>query len=267
MFDDKWRFHGFCRAHALPVPPTLFVGAKADLDFDRLARELGLPFMVKPADCSGSLGVVTVRDRADLRAIQDDATYPDGALLAQQHVDGWDIDISLLAVHGRLRALACHRVAGCWIEFVADPVLEALAEAMCRRSGYHGVMNVDARIERATGRVLLIESNPRFWATLAAPTGCGLNFLAECVHASSSTADAPRRLAGGRFNQRHPLLQPGAWWTLLADGRERGRLLRASAFDPYSLGRLAADMPAMGSRGLRRAARFVGARVFSPPAA
>ena len=33
-------------------------------------------------------------------------------------------------------------------------------------SHYSGLMNVDARLENGSGRVFLIESNPRFWASL-----------------------------------------------------------------------------------------------------
>ena len=34
-------------------------------------------------------------------------------------------------------------------------------------------MNVDVRLEQGSGKCFLIESNPRFWATLAAPVGFG----------------------------------------------------------------------------------------------
>ena len=66
MLDDKWRFYEFCAANALPVPATRYVGSKANLDFAALEAEFGLPFVVKPTNSSGSIGVQIVRDRDDV---------------------------------------------------------------------------------------------------------------------------------------------------------------------------------------------------------
>lgn len=252
MFDDKWHFYEFCLANALPAPMTRYVGAKTNLDFAALEAELGLPFVVKPTRCSGSLGVQIVRSRTDLDdRIVRNADYQFDSLIAQRYVDGVDMDINLLSVHGRLCALSIHRINGPWMDFLPHAALEEIAGKICRDSGYHGVMNVDVRLEKGTGQVFLVESNPRFWASLAAAVGCGLNFLAESVQ-QSPVGDGPRRLTSGRFHTRHPLLRPSAWWQVFFDHEETGRLLRARLFDLYSLGQLAREMPAMASRCLSR---------------
>ncbi|MGZ5886213.1 MAG: ATP-grasp domain-containing protein [Ramlibacter sp.] len=265
MFDDKWRFHQFCVASGLPVPPTVRVASKLELHFGVLAATVGLPFVVKPVDGSGSLDVVVVRSGEDLDArILRNPAYAKGPLVAQRYVDGWDIDIDLLAVAGRLRAITVHRVSGCWMEFERNDALEAIAETLCQASGYSGPMNVDARLERSTGRIALIESNPRFWASLASPAACGLNFLQESLRSAATADGEPRRLAGGRANRRHPLLRPAVWWTTLSAPDDRGRLLRATLFDPYTLGELAADLPAMAQRSLHRTGRAVAGSIKSP---
>jgi predicted ATP-grasp superfamily ATP-dependent carboligase len=252
MFDDKWRFYQFCLANSLPAPATRWIGSKQALDFDALEAQLGLPFVVKPTNCSGSLGVQIVRTRKVFeQEILHNPQYRYAALIAQQYIDGIDMDINLLSVHGRLCASSIHRVEGSWMDFVRHPALQEIAEKLCRFSGYHGVMNVDVRLDQRTGEVFLVESNPRFWASLAAAVGCGLNFVAESVR-PCLPGEAPRQLTSGRFHTRHPLLLPAAWRQLATDHGEAGRLLRARLFDLYSLGQLAQEMPGMASRFLVR---------------
>lgn len=261
VLDDKWKFHQLCVEQGLPVPSTVHVPDKHALSHGDLVAALGLPYVVKPANASGSLGVVVVHDRHELdRRIVGDPAYVDGALVVQRYVDGPDIDVDLLAIDGQLRALTSHRVAGCWMEFMRHPALEAMAARLCRATAYSGPMNLDARIDRATGQVLLIESNPRFWASLAAPLACGLNFLAEALPGAPAHLVEPRRPTAVRCNRRHPLLRPAEWWRAVADGGPQGRLVRAVLLDPYALGELVAEVPAMASRRLQRIAAAVRAR-------
>jgi predicted ATP-grasp superfamily ATP-dependent carboligase len=153
-----------------------------------------------------------VRDRADVEGkIRDNASYRFGSLIAQRYVDGVDMGINVMSLRGQLCAFSIHHVVDWpWVEFVPNAAIEAIAAKICRDSGYHGVMNVDVRIEEGTGKVFLMEANPRFWATLAASAGCGLNFLAESVKQTAPEA-GPRRITSGRYNTRHPLLTPSAW--------------------------------------------------------
>lgn len=252
MFDDKWRFYQFCLANSLPAPATRWIGSKQDLDFNALEAQLGLPFVVKPTNCSGSLGVQIVRTRKLFeQEILHNPRYQHAPLIAQRYIDGMDMDINLLSVYGRLCASSIHRIEGSWMDFVRHPALQEIAEKLCRGSGYHGVMNVDVRLDQRTGEVFLVESNPRFWASLVAAVGCGLNFVAESIQ-PRSPGEGPRQLTSGRFHTRHPLLRPSVWRQLFSDSGQAGRLLRARLFDLYSLGQLAQEMPGMTSRAVLR---------------
>jgi len=252
MLADKWRFHGFCREHELPVPETAWVGTKDDLDFDALEAQLGLPFVVKPIGCSGSLGVCIVRVPDDLRrAIVDNPAYDHGPLIAQRYIEGIDMCVNLLAHHGQLRAVSIQRRGRSWVEFVPNAALEEIAVKISRDSRYHGVMNLDVRVEKGTGAAYLLESNPRMWASLAATVACGLNFIGAGI-APAQAGEAPRRLASGRFYTRHPLLRPASWWQAVSDRGPLGRLQRARLFDPYSLGQFAREVPQMAARSAGR---------------
>jgi predicted ATP-grasp superfamily ATP-dependent carboligase len=263
MFDDKWAFHQFCLANGLPVPRTVLIGPKTALDFEALCAALGLPFVVKPTNASGSVGVVVVHDRAQFQKdIIEQPGYAFGTLIAQQYIAGADIDINLLAHQGLLRAVSVHRSGPQFIEFVGHTQLEALAQKLSQRSHYSGLMNVDARLENDSGRVFLIESNPRFWATLASTVYCGLNFAQASVQAATDE-QAPQRLSAGRYPLRHPLLRPSCWGALLGDRGPKGRVLRARTFDLYAVAELLGQVPAMLQRLARRGMAAVRAAGWS----
>lgn len=255
MFDNKWRFHQFCTGLGLPVPETLYFPSKAGMDFRAIASEIGVPFIVKPLDRAGSTGVHIVLGEDDFKAsILENAGYDYGAVIAQRFIRGDDIDASFLAVGGRVSALAVQRASGSRIEFLSNPSLEAMASELSGASAYHGVMHVDARVEEGTGKVWLIESNPRFWASLTASVWCGLNFVAESIVPASKNAEM-RMLTAGSASIRHPLIHPAVWRGMLADRSGKGRLLRAIAFDPPALGQFARELPAT-------ALRFARARTY-----
>ncbi|OWW19283.1 ATP-grasp domain-containing protein [Noviherbaspirillum denitrificans] len=258
MFDNKWLFHQFCTRIGLPVPDTLHFPSKAVMDFHAIESRIGLPFVVKPLDRAGSTGVHVVRSAEDFAAsILDNTGYDYGDLIAQRYIHGDDVDVSFLAFGGNVSALAVQRASGSHIHFVANPALEAMAVTMSGASAYDGVMHVDARMEEGTGKVWLIESNPRFWASLPASVWCGLNFVAESLVPAPRGARV-RVLAAGSVSMRHPLVQLSAWRGMLADRGGRGRLLRAMAFDPPALRDFARELPAT-------ALRFARARPPSGP--
>jgi hypothetical protein len=165
------------------------------------------------------------------------------------------MDINLLAHQGLLRAVSIHRPGAQYIEFVGHTQLEALAQKLSQLSHYSGLMNVDARLENGSGRVYLIESNPRFWATLASTVYCGLNFAEASLKAKAAGTAEPLRLNSGRYHLRHPLFRPSCWGKLLLDRGPRGRLLRARTFDLYALGELLGQVPAILQRLCKRLAQ------------
>jgi predicted ATP-grasp superfamily ATP-dependent carboligase len=243
MFDDKWQFHQFCTRTGLPVPTTRYFASKSELDFNAIASDLGVPFVVKPLNCAGSLGVHVVTGAADFDAsIAHNDDYNFGSLIAQRYIEGIDVDVSFLAIDGRVSALAVQQMRDARVVFLQNPRLEFLAAVLCRASSYHGVMHVDARVETATGKVYLIESNPRFWASLTASVWCGLNFVAESI-VPAPKEGGMRELTAGFASTRHPLIRPSSWRRMLGDMGERGRLLRAMTFDPFALGEFARDLP------------------------
>ncbi len=251
VLNDKWRFFQFCCEHDLPVPATRLLGAKEAIDFAALARELGLPMIIKPIDKAGSEGVVLIADASDFhRRIRDNPDYAYGRLIAQRYIDGIDLCFNFLAVEGVIVAQSTQRRTRNLVRFLENAELGELGRRLARASQYHGVMCIDARQEHVTGKIYLIESNPRFWASLGASAWCGLNFVTEAAKAQTTPSHAAARhatpthaatpdpenagpisLSSGEFNERHPLMRPVAWPRLLLDTGRKGRFLRAWLLD------------------------------------
>ena len=179
--NDKWAFRELCMACGVPTPLSLRFADKSLIDFDRVTAQLGSPFVVKPVSGEAGLGVLTVADRQDLQRLQANPYYRFAPLIAQEFVPGRDIDLSLLVSHGRIVCHAAQIVLGGVTHFVrADELLE-MARRIVASTGFNGVVHFDARFDKRDGTIKFIESNPRFWASVARAKSCGLNFVTAAV--------------------------------------------------------------------------------------
>jgi predicted ATP-grasp superfamily ATP-dependent carboligase len=253
MFDDKWKFYLFCKEHNLNVPDTIYIGSKSNLRFQDVAKELGTPFILKPINKAGSEGVYVIHTEAQyLSTIVNNAAYQFDALIAQRYIQGRDVCIDLYAVNGRIHALAFQQREEGTMRFFRNEQMEQIAHRLAECGGYNGVMNLDARIEECTGDVYLLESNPRFWASLSASAGAGLNFIVESL--KPLELDSPvKMLTHGFFHMRHPLLRPASWGTMLFDQTGNGSLLRAKMKDLHTLGE---TVQTLASTPFRRASKL-----------
>jgi predicted ATP-grasp superfamily ATP-dependent carboligase len=240
-FDDKWRFYEFCKKHGLNVPPTQLNVSKDKLDFPKMALELGLPFVIKPLNQQGSSGVRVIHSADEYRQkILNDDIYQFAPLIAQQYIEGVDVGVNLLSIHGRVMAIAVQQRAfpqrpGAKIEFMSNSYLENAAETICKASGYHGVMNIDARIEKITGKVFLFESNPRFWVSLSASVWCGLNFVHACLDADPSTGKVIKLNSGTADTHYHPMFRPALWAALFSRQAYRRRMAKVLILNLWTL--------------------------------
>lgn len=242
-FDDKWRFHQFCIKHGFNVPSALLLRSKRELDFALVAAELGLPFVVKPTNTQASRGVHVIADREAWGCqILDNPEYRFAPLIVQRHVRGIDLGVNLLAIRGEVRALAVQRRdppqhADSRINFIENTWLQDLACALCRASGYHGVMNIDCRVEDGTGKIFLFESNPRYWRSLSASVWCGLNFVVESLEPPAALDKNHILAAGSADTFYHPLFRPALWpQALFGCVAHRRRMVRWMMRDMDTLG-------------------------------
>src|SRR6185295_10492045 len=98
QYNDKWEFHQLLTKLGLPSPRTRLLKSREDA----VREPLDFPLILKPLRGEGGVGVRRVESREELLSLLE----PFGAeygwpLLAQEFIPGRDIDLSLLADHGR----------------------------------------------------------------------------------------------------------------------------------------------------------------------
>jgi hypothetical protein len=188
MFNDKWLFYQFCRLTGVRVPDTRIVDSPA-----RVARAvedgtLTLPLVVKPVIGMAGSGVRILRHNGDLGDIYCNGDAP---LLVQSFIEGRDRDISVVANRGTITAYAVQFRKHRRFDFADSDQLRDMAKRLVTTSGFEGVAHFDGIEQDGTGDIYLLECNPRFWFTMFALIGAGMNVVTLCMAGNSSSADAP----------------------------------------------------------------------------
>jgi predicted ATP-grasp superfamily ATP-dependent carboligase len=180
LCNDKWAFAQALQRWGVPTPRTVLLESAASLD----AFADDEPLLVKPRAGSGGAGIMRYAHR---RALTKDVAVRLEAgpnWIVQEYVDGTDIDRSILADAGRVFAGAVQEPLQPTDDFKpsmalrfredhgVDTVTNRVAEAM----GYSGVVHFDLRRRRTGGLPLVIEANPRYWASMLGALLAGVNF-------------------------------------------------------------------------------------------
>lgn len=91
---DKWRTKMLWQSAGIDTPR--YVMLDADSDFDAVARELGLPLIVKPAREGSTIGLSKVLSAAELPAACSLAAKHDRIVLAEQFIEGVELTAAIL---------------------------------------------------------------------------------------------------------------------------------------------------------------------------
>lgn len=86
------------RDAGIPIARFVTVQARdrAKISFDSLAKELGAPMFVKPANAGSSVGVHKIKTASDFDAAVDDAFKYDTKILFEEFVKGREIEVAVL---------------------------------------------------------------------------------------------------------------------------------------------------------------------------
>ncbi len=206
--NDKWRFSELCRSIDVRHPPPRLYTDRHDLHQDLVSGALRLPVVVKPTNMSGSRGVHLIRSVEDAALVNQLAYSP---VLAQPHIEGSDISLSAFARAGKVAASVVYRRQRGNCIFTANAELSALVGRILEHVEYDGVANFDARLDRS-GRIHVLECNPRFWFTMDLALLAGMNFVA--VAANPSRASSRSVMGAVLRSNRRLLVALRRPWTL-----------------------------------------------------
>jgi hypothetical protein len=206
LLNDKWRFTRYCLANGVRAPEVWLFDNVAGLRAALANGEITVPITVKPTNRSGGVGVRHIVETGEL-ALLDTIDYR--PILAQRHIGGESVSITLLCDQGRVMAhVAQQRDAVRFCVIANDDLLDNAAR-LAALTGYYGVANFDAVLSAEDGRAYLVECNPRFWYSIYLVMIAGLNFV-ELALAPPGALDAPVTLSSGeiRLSLRQTLAKP-----------------------------------------------------------
>jgi predicted ATP-grasp superfamily ATP-dependent carboligase len=186
-------------AHGLDKAPVMCVAARLGIPHPRtllpeneaqvqsLAETLRPPFVIKPRKSSGGRGIVYVTPSDDLseRWHEVHQTFP-LPMLQECVPNGRKFDVGLLIdqrgkcvasfVQEELRHFPIRDGLSTMQISVRRPDLVERAVRLLEAIGWYGLAEVEFMEDPRTGEVLLLEVNPRFWASIQLAVACGVDF-------------------------------------------------------------------------------------------
>jgi predicted ATP-grasp superfamily ATP-dependent carboligase len=182
---DKARTMILADRLGIPHPRTVFPRS-AD-EAHRLAAHLGQPLLVKPRSSSGGRGIAYLQHGEAVEQkwnqVHQQFAFP---MLQQQIPNGPKYDVCLIMdrsgrmvasfVQKELRHFPLRDGLSTLQESVWRPDLVERAEALLQAIGWYGLAEVEFMEDPETGEAMLLEINPRFWASIQLAIACGIDF-------------------------------------------------------------------------------------------
>jgi biotin carboxylase len=257
LLNDKASFTGFCREHGIRAPEFWLFDSAAVLRAAIASSAIALPLTVKPIDRSGGLGVVHIRDPDELGLIDSVDYRP---VLAQRHVRGESVSITLMCDRGRVTAHVAQQRDSQRFRVLVNPDLLDQATRLVALTFYSGTANFDAVVSDDDGLSYLVECNPRFWYSIYLVMIAGLNFIDLALAPPSA---APVTLDRGEFRLSLRRVFSLPWRASRLDWRYIGyclsdplvfALMRTRPYDDneaaaHAARQIVADKPARGVGG------------------
>ena len=91
---DKWRTKLVWQAANLPIPAYTLLDEQSD--WDAVARQLGLPLFVKPANEGSSVGISKVKAAGELQAAYREAVKHDKLVIVESFIGGGEYTVAIL---------------------------------------------------------------------------------------------------------------------------------------------------------------------------
>ncbi len=167
------------------------------LDTSRLDK-LRYPIMLKPVRGSAGKGIIKVNNISSLLTSLKRLKTDEYVL--QEYIPGENIDCSLLAVDGNIKALTIQRGLkstgfnfSTEIKFEKNEAVLNIVKKLVDLTDYSGVAHLDFRLDERDNQPKLVDFNARFWFSLLGSKAAGVNFaLLSCLAAKNIIFDKPK---------------------------------------------------------------------------
>ncbi len=180
LANDKAALCHFAQLHDVPTPPFLVFPDEVP---DQAALEqLPFPVLLKPPSLEGGRGI---RLFDDPQSLADYLRTNRARCILQSYLTGLDYGFNALCRDGEILAHTAQRnslsasppfgpAAG--IHVLQDAEVLETGRRLLSALRWNGVANLDVLRCAATGTTMVLEMNPRYWATLMGSVRAGVNF-------------------------------------------------------------------------------------------
>jgi len=176
------------RKLGVPTPKTIV--PKDIEELEKISDKLEYPVVIKPRKSAASRGLQFAFSSQDLLNKYPIQGYSDMVVdysrpLIQEYIPGEIHDVCVLFNKGEPRAaltqkrLWIYPTFGGWgvvNETTYEPNLIKLAFKLLKKLKWHGVAQVEFKIDERDGKPKLMEINPKFWGTLELSIKAGIDF-------------------------------------------------------------------------------------------
>ena len=223
---DKRRTLALAGELGVPVPgdhtETVRAADRAGRPADALAG-VEFPVFLKASVETGRADTTVVRDPGTFWERYDRLAREAGTdILVQEYVDGdahtyacglllVDGAVELLVGHEELRSVPRRGGSGTRLRLFRQPRLEALSIQLLQELDWTGVALVEFK-RRRDGTYVLMEVNPKFWASYALASQCGYRFASTMVARALDLDPPPRGRVRQRGERVFPLRELAYWY-------------------------------------------------------
>lgn len=195
---DKSQLIRLARTENVPIPKTFFIENIQDLK--EVSEKITYPAVIKSKhswvwkrDKTFQSRPEYVNSAQDLisayKSMHNDFPFP----MIQEYIPGVTYSVGVLCNHSKLRAICCikqHRtvpVAGGWATFretvKLDQEMKEYTLRLMRALDWHGVAEVEFKVDSRDSTPKLMEINGRFWGSteLAIASGVDFPYLLYCL--------------------------------------------------------------------------------------
>jgi predicted ATP-grasp superfamily ATP-dependent carboligase len=208
---NKWELTKILDELSILYPKTVLVKNKKYL----VHGIMEYPFLIKPLDRDSGVGIVKMENPTDLQKYF--GIFP---ILAQKYIDGYDIDLSLLAVNGKIINSTIQRwTRHGFFEFISNPEIYAIGEKIVARERYSGFLHIDLRVDGKTVEIFVLECNPRAWGTMNASILSGVDFISDAVACALGEPVVVRNVSMGTYmtfieSLKMIIKRPWKYWSM-----------------------------------------------------
>jgi predicted ATP-grasp superfamily ATP-dependent carboligase len=223
---DKRRTLALATDLGIPVPRDYTERVRAT---DRAGRpadaleDLPFPLFLKASVETGRADTAVARSPGSFWDVYDRLCRASGTdALVQEYVDGdshtyacglllLDGGVELLVSHEEVRSVPRRGGSGTRLRLFRQPRLEALSIQLLQELDWTGVALVEFK-RRRDGTYVLMEVNPKFWASYALASQCGYRFASTMVAMTLGLETVPRGQPEQRGERVFPLRELAHWY-------------------------------------------------------